>query len=45
MDELRSLVRERFKLTPSLDEIAARARQLMIAAVTVELLKPVPSAA
>lgn len=45
MDELRSLVRDRFKLTPSLDEIAARARQLMIAAVTVELLKPAPSAA
>ncbi len=43
LDDLRARVAARFKLTPSLDEIAARARQLLIQAVLVELLRQSPA--
>lgn len=45
LDELKRHVAARFKLTPSLDEIATRARQLLIQAVSAELLKPLPAGA
>ena len=40
VDELRRRAAVRFKLTPSLDDIASRARQMLIEAVSMELLRP-----
>jgi stearoyl-CoA desaturase (Delta-9 desaturase) len=45
LEELRRRAASRFKLTPSLDEIATRARQMLIAAVSAELVKLAPARA
>ncbi len=45
LEELRRRAAVRFKLTPSLDEIAGRARQMLIEAVSAELLKLAPATA
>ncbi|MEO8274707.1 MAG: fatty acid desaturase [Thermoanaerobaculia bacterium] len=45
IEELRHRAAERFKLTPSIDEIAGRARQMLIQAISTELLKHAPAGA
>ncbi len=42
-EELRALAREKYAQSPSLDEIAGRARQILVEALCEELLQPAPA--
>jgi stearoyl-CoA desaturase (delta-9 desaturase) len=45
MEELRERARQMFASTPSLDDIVARARELILEAVAAELLTAAPARA